>query len=127
MLKRLIFETVDIWRIIATQKKNKIINHCFRETSAFVLIKRYGSTGNWVIQDNRRSQANPGNPANRDLNPSNNEAEEANNGIDLYANGFKQVNTDGDSNASGSGNTYIYMAFAAAPLVGSNNVPATAR
>ena len=94
---------------------------------AFVLIKRYGSTGNWVIQDNRRSQADPGNPANRDLNPSNNEAEEANNGIDLYANGFKQVNTDGDSNAGGSGNTYIYMAFAAAPLVGSNNVPATAR
>ena len=94
---------------------------------AFVLIKRYGSTGNWVIQDNRRSQADPGNPANRDLNPSNNEAEEANNGIDLYANGFKQVNTDGDSNASGSGNTYIYMAIAAAPLVGSNNVPATAR
>ena len=93
---------------------------------AFVLMKRYGSTGNWVIQDNRRSQANPGNPANRDLNPSNNEAEEANNGIDIVSNGFKQRNTDGDSNASGSGNTYIYMAFGQT-LVGSNNIPATAR
>ena len=134
------------------QSGNDIIAYCFKEVAgyssfgtytgngnadgpfiytgfkpAFVLMKRYGSTGNWVIQDNRRSQADPGNPANRDLNPSNNEAEEANNGIDLYANGFKQVNTDGDSNAGGSGNTYIYMAFAAAPLVGSNNVPATAR
>ena len=94
---------------------------------AFVLIKRYGSTGNWVIQDNRRSQADPGNPANRDLNPSNNEAEEANNGIDLYANGFKQVNTETGSFENASGGTYFYMAFAKAPLVGSNNIPATAR
>ena len=131
------------------QSGNNIIAYCFKEVTgyssfgtytgngnadgpfiytgfkpAFVIIKRYGSTGNWVIQDNKR----PGyNETSLDLNPSNNEAEEANNGIDIVSNGFKQRNTDGDSNASGSGNTYIYMAFAAAPLVGTNNIPATAR
>ena len=47
------------------------------------------------------------------------------NNIDLLSNGFKIRN---NGNASGgNGGTYIYMAFAEAPLVGSNNVPCTAR
>ena len=45
--------------------------------------------------------------------------------IDIVSNGFKQRSTSSNRNASGS--TYVYMAFAEAPLVGSNNVPATAR
>ena len=45
--------------------------------------------------------------------------------IDLYSNGFKPRSTSVEFN--GSGNGYIYMAFAEAPLVGSNNIPATAR
>ncbi len=44
---------------------------------------------------------------------------------DFYSNGFKIRNTNVTGN--GSGNSYIYMAFAEAPLVGSNNVPCTAR
>ena len=45
--------------------------------------------------------------------------------IDFYSNGFKARTTnDGTNESSG---TYIYMAFAEAPLVGSNNIPCTAR
>jgi len=46
-------------------------------------------------------------------------------GIDMLSNGFKIRNTDGIMNNNGA--TYWFMAFADAPLVGSNNVPATAR
>ena len=45
--------------------------------------------------------------------------------MDFLSNGIKMTNTFGDANESGQ--TYIYMAFAEAPLVGSNNVPANAR
>jgi hypothetical protein len=46
--------------------------------------------------------------------------------VDFLSNGFKfRDSTNGDSNTNGG--TYIYMAFAEAPLVGSNNIPATAR
>ena len=50
-------------------------------------------------------------------------AEETNVNIDILSNGFKARATDADLNASGA--TYIYMAFAENPLVGTNNVPAT--
>ena len=49
----------------------------------------------------------------------------SNSEIDLLSNGFKVH--DNDAEINGSGNTYIYMAFAEAPLVGSNNIPASAR
>ena len=44
--------------------------------------------------------------------------------MDGLSNGFKLRTTLGNCNAS---STFIYMAFAEAPLVGSNNVPCTAR
>ena len=56
------------------------------------------------------------------------ETENANttyNDCDFTSNGIKIREDNGDFNESGA--TYIYMAFAEAPLVGSNNVPATAR
>ena len=46
--------------------------------------------------------------------------------IDMLSNGFKIRNGSSWGPAS-SGKTNIYMAFAEAPLVGSNNVPCTAR
>ena len=52
-------------------------------------------------------------------------AEDTTDVIDIVSNGFKHRFTGGTSN--GSGDNYIYMAFAEAPLVGSNNVPCTAR
>ena len=45
--------------------------------------------------------------------------------LDMLSNGFKNRTTSGASNTSGG--TYIYMAFAENPLVGTNNIPATAR
>ena len=49
-------------------------------------------------------------------------------GLEMYSNGFKFKGSDSASaTVNASGNIYIYMAFAKAPLVGSNNIPATAR
>ena len=45
--------------------------------------------------------------------------------LDFYSNGFKLRTTGAENN--GNGNTMIYMAFAEEPLVGTNNIPATAR
>ena len=44
---------------------------------------------------------------------------------DFLSNGFKLRLAGGLVN--GNGNSHIYMAFAEAPLVGTNNVPCTAR
>ena len=51
-------------------------------------------------------------------------AEDTSVGLDILSNGFKMRNTNTAGNKSGG--AIYYMAFAAAPLVGSNNVPATA-
>ena len=56
------------------------------------------------------------------------ESQDANEKIDYLSNGFKLRNTTTGSN--GSGNTYIYMAFAENPLVatsGTSAIPVTAR
>jgi hypothetical protein len=45
--------------------------------------------------------------------------------MDQLSNGFKCRINNGQLNASGG--SYIYMAFAEQPLVGTNNIPATAR
>jgi len=47
------------------------------------------------------------------------------NRIDMLSNGFKFYSYDTETN--GGGDTILYMAWAEAPLVGSNNVPCTAR
>ena len=89
---------------------------------AMVIIKLY-STGseNWRIFDNKRIGYNPNNYK---LYPSLNNTEGTSDLIDLYSNGFKPRSTSVEFN--GSGNGYIYMAFGQS-LVGSNNVPFTAR
>ena len=89
---------------------------------AMVIIKLY-STGseNWRIFDNKRIGYNPNNYK---LYPSLNNTEGTSDLIDLYSNGFKPRSTSVEFN--GSGNGYIYMAFGQS-LVGSNNVPCTAR
>ena len=45
--------------------------------------------------------------------------------MDFLSNGFKIRTASGEWNEAS--NNYIYMAFAEAPLVGTNNVPCTAR
>jgi hypothetical protein len=89
---------------------------------AMVIYKKSSGTENWFIHDNKRQGYNPDNEL---LFPDLSNAEGTVNRIDLLSNGFKARTSDGGIN--GSGATYIYMAFAEAPLVGSNNVPCTAR
>jgi len=90
---------------------------------AFVLLKNIvNSSDDWHIFDNKR--ANTFNPADKNLLPNLSNAE-GTSAIDLVSNGFKIRATSGFMNRSGE--KIIYMAFAEAPLVGSNNVPCTAR
>ena len=90
---------------------------------AFVLLKNTTTDGEWwVINDNKR---NPNNIVDKDLFSNNSNVEAVHSRQDFVSNGFKFKSTANNSNKSG--NIYIYMAFAEAPLVGSNNIPATAR
>jgi len=91
---------------------------------AWILIKRYNAGGSWRLVDNKRIGYNRNNYY---LTPNTTGGEGTGStlAIDMFSNGFKVIGTDIDLNTSGG--QYIYMAFAEAPLVGSNNVPATAR
>jgi hypothetical protein len=86
---------------------------------AFVLFKPSSATENWQIHDNKRPSYNPCD----NIAPNNSSAEADNDFVDLVSNGFKLRS----ATYSASGVTYIYMAFAENPLVGTNNIPATAR
>ena len=87
---------------------------------AMVIYKRSDGIEGWMIQDNRR----PGyNPMGGNLFPNNSNAESTDARFDFLSNGFKAKSTNQNTNAS----THIYMAFAEEPLVGNNNVPATAK
>ena len=101
---------------------------------AFIMFRRTDTTGDWVMKDNKRSgtaalqnfgQMNPNQTQHPSANQTNAENKASALAMDILSNGFKPRGTDTDINAS-SGN-YIYMAFAEEPLVGTNNVPATAR
>jgi hypothetical protein len=88
---------------------------------AFVMIKETNTAGtDWRMMDNKRSTFNL---VDDRLFPNLSSAESAGDGYDFLSNGFKIRSSGGDFN--GSGDNYIYMAFAEEPLVGDN--PATAR
>ena len=92
---------------------------------AFIIAKKYGATGDWILWDNKRDGYNE---TLKRVYPNLSTAEESSTayGVDILSNGFKLRGTA--SNLWNGGNdTYIYMAFAEAPLVGNNNVPCTAR
>ena len=88
---------------------------------SFVMLKRTNSTGSWTMYDNKRHTYNPNGEY---LLANNSDASVDFDNVDFLSNGFKL--RDASFN-NGSGDTIIYMAFAEAPLVGSNNVPCTAR
>jgi len=91
---------------------------------AFVIVKDYSQLAGWEMADNKRTSSG-GNVIDKELKPNDSGAETTNNYIDFLSNGFKLRN--GFGNWNGSGTPYIYMAFAENPLVGTNNIPATAR
>jgi len=91
---------------------------------AFVLFKETTIARDWLMYDNKRIGYNP-TQSQLQANGSGAETTDTTAPIDLCSNGFKLRGTKTWINESGQ--TYIFMAFAEAPLVGSNNVPATAR
>jgi len=90
---------------------------------AFVIIKESNGTNSWQMFDNKR----PGyNLTDKYLQPNTNSAEiSGNNQIDILSNGIKLRSSNTANN--GSGQSFIFMAFAAAPLVGTNDIPANAK
>ena len=91
---------------------------------AWVMIKNVG-TSNWTMHDNKR---NPFNQVADRLYANLSNAEDVGGayGVDFLSNGMKMRTSEGTS-WNGSGGTFIYMAFAENPLVGTNNIPTTAR
>ena len=90
---------------------------------AFVMIKNATTAStSWTMCDNKRAGYNA---SNYRLSPDNSDVESTSNAWEMYSNGFKMTSTG--SRVNTSSNNYIYMAFAEAPLVGTNNVPCTAR
>ena len=90
---------------------------------AWLLLKQSSASGeNWLVFDNKRLGYNVDNNS---FNASADSAEATGDYLDLLSNGFKIRSTN--SVINGSGSTYIYMAFAEAPFVNSNGVPANAR
>ncbi len=92
---------------------------------AFIMYKKSSGTGRWTMEDNKRD---PFNVATHGLAANGSSAENTGSNywdVDLLSNGFKFRTTEQETNQSGQ--TFIYMAFGAAPLVGSNGVTAKAR
>jgi hypothetical protein len=87
----------------------------------WLLIRRTDTGDGWMMYDDKRIGYNPNNYL---LEAHTNTAEYSSDRMDLLSNGFKPRYNWSAINASGG--TYIYMAFGQS-LVGSNNVPCTAR
>jgi hypothetical protein len=88
----------------------------------FLMIKKTNGSEEWYVWDTKREGFNGRNDR---MQASAEVAEYAEDNIDLLSNGFKcKANS---SRFNGSGGTYIYMAFAEAPLVNSKGVPCNGR
>ena len=89
---------------------------------SFVLVKRGDNAGNWYINDTKRD---PYNQMSHTLFPNLSDSETSTGWfVDYVSNGFKIRDTG--TSVNGSGGNYIYYAVGQT-LVGSNNVPCTAR
>ena len=91
---------------------------------AWVMIKRSDSSDNWKIHTKKVEVFNPINQSfSADTNSGENT--ETDHEIDFLSNGFKLKENNSAFNASGG--SYIFAAFAEAPLVNSKGVPCNAR
>ena len=89
---------------------------------AFVMVKRTDSTGSWIMSDGTRD---PINAVDNYLSANNSNVESDFDHADFLSNGIKFRTTNDGWNLSGG--SYIFMAFAEAPLVGTNGVTAKGR
>ena len=92
-------------------------------SASWFMLKKTNATDDWHIFDNKR---NTSNVVDENLR-ANLSSGEFDTGVDLdfLSNGVKLRNTD--DNGNGSGDTYIYLAFAENPFVTSTGIPTTAR
>ncbi len=108
------FKSIDGFSKIGTYTGNSSDNGPIVETGfepAFLMIKNASDAGSWFMYDNKRNTSNP--RINYLLaNGSNVEASDMG-GVDFLSNGF-QIKEDHDD-VNDTGDTYIYMAFAADP------------
>jgi hypothetical protein len=90
----------------------------------FLMVKRYDASGDdWYIFDSARDTDNT---VDKFLYPNVNASEGNTSNLDFLSNGFKWKKASAFSPVNADGATYIFMAFGQS-LVGSNNVPCTAR
>ena len=104
---------------------NSSSDNCFIYTGfkpKFLIIKNTDADADWVISDYKRNPINP-----RDdvllANSSVAEQDWSSYPIDILSNGFKIRN---NGQGTGTSHTFLYIAFGQS-LVGSNNIPCTAR
>ena len=88
---------------------------------AFIILKVSSDINDWTMFDNKRPGYNVNNQA---LLPNLSNSESTDHAIDILSNGFRIKDNDGTVNPNGQ--TMIYMAIGQS-LVGTNNIPATAR
>ncbi len=88
---------------------------------SIIIIKNIHGTNNWMIFDDKRLGYNPDNNV---LHPNTNDAEQTDDEIDIVSNGFKLRLSNQETGHNG--HRYLYYAVGQT-LVGSNNVPVTAR
>ena len=94
---------------------------------SWIMQKRTDSADSWFMWDVKRALDSQGyvNRNDKYLQANSNGVQSTGAGFDFLSNGFRPVGTNaGYINASGG--TYIYMAFAEHPFVGSDGVPTTA-
>ena len=91
---------------------------------SYLMMKRTDSAGEWLIYDNKRNITNVRDTRleAQDNFPNSTGSSKS---FDFCGNGFKCRGDDSDIN--GSGNDYIYLAFADNTLVGTNNIISLAR
>lgn len=88
----------------------------------FFMLKGTGNISSWCMYDTARD---PINRASQKFWANENNAEQSTGAMDFLSNGIKMRTSDNDFN--GSGNQYLYMAFAENPFVTSDKVPTTAK
>jgi len=88
----------------------------------YFLLKNTSASQHWYIFDTARSPTNPSNSA---MQASGATTQETGYAMDFVSNGFK-IRHD-DSAWNGSGNVFVYAAFAEHPFVSSEGAPTTAR
>ena len=110
---------------VGSYKGNGNANGAFVYTGfrpAFLMYKNTTTADSYFLHDNRRQGYNDQNEL---LFADSTQAESTVDRIRFTANGFKTL--DSDKGVNKSGDTYVYMAIAEAPLVNSNGVPNNAR